>query len=357
MKSMDHKEPKFERRHWRARLALLDLRSGDLALGARLQKEIIQPHLHEIIESFYEVLFEHAETRHFLASEALVAHLQKAQREYLLSLGVDFFSRPYYESRLRVGLAHARVGLPVGIYQCAYCKLQQLILEHLPEHIRADDADREAMTTFVLKITSLDMSLALETFHLAEVRHLEASIGELRDAGEHLRQEATIDLLTGIANRKYVLETLARALEESHETGQPVSAIMVDLDHFKTVNDARGHLVGDDVLRAVVKRVASALRGSEMVGRYGGEEFLVVLARTPLETALEIAERIRRKVAKSPVGVRGVKVPMTLSLGVAEAGEGESLEDLVERADRALYAAKGAGRNCVAAGQIDVPAG
>jgi diguanylate cyclase (GGDEF)-like protein len=308
----------------------------------------MEPHLTEIIDAFYAVLFEHAETRRFLTDASLVAHLQVAQREYLRTLGVDFLSREYYESRLRVGLAHSRVGLSVGIYQCAYAWLQQLILERLPERIRAADADREAMTSFVLKITALDMSLALETYHLAEVRHLEASIDELRDAGEQLRQEATVDLLTGVANRKSVLAALANALEEAEATREPLCVLMIDLDHFKSVNDSRGHVVGDEILCAVVKRIDAALRASDLVGRYGGEEFLVVLERTPLETAIEIGARIRSKVAESPIGVRGANVPMTLSLGVAEARGREAVEDVVERADSALYAAKRAGRNRVA---------
>jgi diguanylate cyclase (GGDEF)-like protein len=123
---------------------------------------------------------------------------------------------------------------------------------------------------------------------------------------------------------------------------------MFDLDHFKCVNDRYGHLGGDEVLRVVARRVAAAIREIDTFGRYGGEEFAVVLPSTDLHGALVVAERIRRSVADELVDFDDDRIAATVSVGVAEAtAVSASHLDLVEHADRALYASKAAGRNCV----------
>jgi diguanylate cyclase (GGDEF)-like protein len=128
----------------------------------------------------------------------------------------------------------------------------------------------------------------------------------------------------------------------------PVSIIMFDLDHFKELNDRHGHLCGDAVLAHVGRRMKDVLRGSDLKCRYGGEEFLVLLPETPLHGARRVAETLRREIAERPVAWAGEAVTVTASFGLSQANPGEiSLQTLVGRADRALYAAKEDGRNCV----------
>jgi diguanylate cyclase (GGDEF)-like protein len=169
---------------------------------------------------------------------------------------------------------------------------------------------------------------------------------------------ATTDPLTGVANRRTVLARLESELERATRTGQPVALLMVDLDHFKAVNDRHGHGVGDEVLVGIATRCKGGLRSIDACGRIGGEEFVVVLPDTDLDAAAAVAERLRAAVAGAPIETSAGPVGVTISLGVAvdrlSAAQGTSPRDpaatarrLLERADTALYLAKADGRNCV----------
>lgn len=164
-----------------------------------------------------------------------------------------------------------------------------------------------------------------------------------------IEELARLDGLTGIANRRHFMEISAQLIETCRRDDAPVSVIMIDLDLFKRVNDEHGHLAGDMVLRHVSGLLAASLRKSDFLGRYGGEEFAVILPRTPPDKAFQVAEKIRQKVKDNPVKIYdGAFVDMTISAGVsgvADAAAGNPLESLVKEADEALYAAKGAGRN------------
>lgn len=172
---------------------------------------------------------------------------------------------------------------------------------------------------------------------------------ELIAARDQLKHEATHDALTGVRNRGGVLEQLeiehARALREK----TALSVIIFDVDHFKHVNDEHGHPTGDDVLREITKRPRSILRSYDVVGRYGGEEFLIIMPGLDAEDALVTAERVRRSIGTTPVGTRVGPLEATVSLGVASLIRGmeESAEGLIGRADAALYEAKRTGRNRV----------
>ncbi len=167
------------------------------------------------------------------------------------------------------------------------------------------------------------------------------------------RRESVIDPLTGLLNRKALESRFYEIEEQAHLTGAPVSMIEFDLDHFKRVNDSRGHETGDALLRDLAYEVRKSLRSFELVYRIGGEEFLVVLPGVPLTEAIEIAERIRSLVLHSrPAGVE-----ITTSLGVAAAsGDRVTFDSLYGRVDAALYEAKREGRNRVIAAGYSVPA-
>ena len=174
-------------------------------------------------------------------------------------------------------------------------------------------------------------------------------ISDRKHMEETLRQLATHDALTGLFNRRYFFTLAERELERSQRYGHPLALLMLDLDHFKAVNDSRGHQAGDQVLRAVAGIIQTSLRQIDVVGRYGGEEFVVLLPETARMTALAVAKRLCTAVAAQSVELHGECLPITISIGVA-VGFGDAalnLEELLERADRALYAAKSTGRNRV----------
>lgn len=331
----------------RERLALLALAAGDLDTGQRIHDSTITPWLDDIVDGFYAEILRHAAIRRFLDNPELIASLKLTQKKYLVSLGLRFDRPEYFEERLRVGLAHARVGIPLNLYLCAYRVMAQLIEDALPEDIRGEPAAFHDAVKFIRKITTLDMSLAIDTYHLSRVRDLEVSLETLKEEEHHLRHLAETDALTGLANRAMLEQALGNALSSTRLDGSSLCVLLADLDHFKRINDLHGHLVGDGVLREVGARMRSAVRDVDFVGRYGGEEFMVILAKTPLETAQEIAERIRERVAGSPIKVHSVVVGITISLGLAVMRGGDTADALVERADLGLYAAKTQGRDRV----------
>jgi diguanylate cyclase (GGDEF)-like protein len=163
-----------------------------------------------------------------------------------------------------------------------------------------------------------------------------------------VRDNSVRDPLTGCYRRMHALEVLENEMRRARRSQLPISAIMFDVDHFKSINDTQGHLAGDAVLVAIGTRMRSVLRGSDLKCRYGGEEFLIVLPDTPIEGARRVAESLRRDLEAHPVRWGQGEIRITASFGVAtnQPGEIDALT-LVSRADAALYGAKESGRNCV----------
>jgi two-component system chemotaxis family response regulator WspR len=172
---------------------------------------------------------------------------------------------------------------------------------------------------------------------------------ELESANKSLADLATIDGLTQLVNRRVIDLRLAEELKRSRRYKHPLGCILIDIDHFKTVNDAFGHPSGDRVLVEVGGAIREAVRSTDLVGRYGGEEFIVLLPETPTASARVVAERVRLAIAKRTSEKASEITPgVTASLGVATTELGAANErELVQHADQALYRAKREGRNRV----------
>ena len=182
----------------------------------------------------------------------------------------------------------------------------------------------------------------------------------LRQNYEQSLSMALTDSLTGVFNRRYLAAHLPRLLERSRDSNKPVACLMFDIDHFKLVNDSYGHAVGDEVLKEVANRANRNLRNFDLVARTGGEEFVVVMPDADRDTAVAVAERLRRRIGDEPIVVTAPvgRITVTISIGVAVArSDGDSVDLLLKRADDALYQAKREGRNrTVAAGEGTVVA-
>jgi diguanylate cyclase (GGDEF)-like protein/PAS domain S-box-containing protein len=173
---------------------------------------------------------------------------------------------------------------------------------------------------------------------------LEKSQEEIRLQNEELQVLARRDSLTGVSNRRYFLDRLQSLFEAAARDGRKLCCIMVDIDHFKRINDAHGHVAGDEVIRRVAEVLSSEVRSSDAICRYGGEEFLLVLQEVGVERAMLVAERLRRRVA-APAFAR---VPVTASFGLASSSFGaRDADELIRQADEALYASKQRGRDRV----------
>lgn len=224
-------------------------------------------------------------------------------------------------------------GLMGGVYlgrlwsqAMGWCQIDQLLLSQLPQ----------VLTHFagLAGLVFLTLGYVLMTKERADAE---------------FRQNARLDALTGVPNRSAFLDTFQHVLAQAARGRWPVSLLMADIDKFKVINDTYGHLAGDAVLRAVAQRLQSGLRAQDTLGRYGGEEFLVLLPDTPMTGARTLAQHLRYSVEQMVVPWEGQSIAVTISVGVyGRIPDGvQDAQALIDRADQAMYAAKRAGRNRV----------
>jgi diguanylate cyclase len=191
-----------------------------------------------------------------------------------------------------------------------------------------------------------EQNVALE----ARLNSSKQEIGNLQQSLEAIRAETLTDPLTGLGNRKYFDRAIEDAVRQALAANEPLSLMMLDIDHFKSFNDNYGHLTGDQVLRLVGMSLKATIKGQDVTARYGGEEFAVVLPRTALRQALTVADHVRRAVMAKELKKKStgeILGRVTVSVGVSMLQNGDDTHSLIERADACLYAAKRNGRNRV----------
>lgn len=216
-------------------------------------------------------------------------------------------------------------------------------LERLAQSSSTGELKKEVLATVVA------MSQVMEQRRQQQQASMEDLGGRVRSLGQELeiaRRESEIDPLTKLYNRKAFDDYVTHTVELTRAFGHEASLLFVDADHFKTVNDVHGHTTGDDLLKKLADRVARLfLRKSDFVARYGGDELAVVLRETPARDALALAERLVKASQAIELERGGVRIPVTVSVGVAPARLDDDVKSWLDRADRALYAAKQAGRD------------
>jgi diguanylate cyclase (GGDEF)-like protein len=193
-------------------------------------------------------------------------------------------------------------------------------------------------------------NLEIYNRNVVEINHrLEEEIAQRQKAQEELQRLAVTDPLTGVFNRRQFFVLGEQIFQEALRYNHNLAALMIDADFFKQVNDHHGHAVGDQVLQALANHLQNHLRAADVLGRYGGEEFAILMPNTTLDEALQAAERLRQHVGESPVATNAGPLTLTLSIGVAgfDPEKHPTVDVLVDSADRAMYAAKQAGRNQV----------
>jgi diguanylate cyclase (GGDEF)-like protein len=218
--------------------------------------------------------------------------------------------------------------------------------ERLGAELRFSNESLESQAAYLASLAEA----ADEAAHKADLakRQLEHEMAERLQLEAELRRLATTDALTGCLNRAQLLTLGQRELDRVRRLDQELAVLMLDIDHFKVINDRRGHAAGDTALRYLVDRLRSGVRQIDLVGRLGGEEFAIILPAIQPQAALLMAERIRGMIAGAPACHEGTDIPLTVSVGVAMAQPTDrSLDQVLARADAALYSAKGGGRNCV----------
>jgi diguanylate cyclase (GGDEF)-like protein len=210
-------------------------------------------------------------------------------------------------------------------------------LEELRAKIRR--IEREKRVLKELKETNERLEAAVERAnHMA----LEAEV-----AKQDLLVQSRTDPLTGVFNRRAILSQIEIELSRAQRENKKVSLSLLDIDHFKKINDTYGHMVGDDMLREVVKQISAAIRTYDSLGRFGGEEFLIVIPGAKGADAYTIGERIRSAVGETDFSINGSKMRVTVSQGVVTGDGNANVDDLIAMADKAMYQAKDNGRNRV----------
>lgn len=215
--------------------------------------------------------------------------------------------------------------------------------------LRPDDFPAEVeVVNFVLTAAVLAVMGRLSEQLLAIRARLRSQRNELEAALTRIQELATRDALTGLPNRRHITDLFAQMAKGAERTGSPLTVCLIDLDHFKRINDTYGHKAGDIVLQRFAGTATGALRESDVLARWGGEEFLVLLPDTRVKTADQSMARVRAALAQTRLVAAADAAAVTFSAGLAQFRPGESIEHAVERADFALYRAKSEGRNrCV----------
>ena len=199
-----------------------------------------------------------------------------------------------------------------------------------------------------IKTTEQRRHLEAERRHqrlTAQLKTVEAEAQQTMARVEEERLRSRIDPLTKLPNRTAYNERIGQELEKFRTYERPLSVAVCDIDHFKKVNDTYGHLAGDKALRLLASVFIDSLRNSDFVARYGGEEFIILMPSTPCEEAARVLDKLRAAIAASPFNFKSVPVPITISMGVTEAGLADTAEELFSKADNLLYQAKKQGRN------------
>ena len=312
--------------------AEIQRRLARFALGPEMNDEIavaraaMRPHLDAIVDAFYVYLGGVPELAFLLDDGERTAHLRVTQRAYLETLGLDRDTLAYFEARLRIGRAHERVGLAPSHYLGAYARLLLVIGEQLAT--RLPPAEVSNLCLVVQRLFWLDADLAMAAYHGR--KH-----DEVVDSVRH-------DPLTGVSTRGFLMSRLVEECARAERFVRPFAVVFVDLDGFKAINDETGHDAGDRILVSVGECIRRGVRPSDIVGRYGGDEFVIGVVEGNAEIARAIAHRVSAEIASQ---LASEPRRPTASFGVAVRRGGEAADALVHRADLAMYAAKRAGKN------------
>ena len=324
---------------------ILDIiaQTSEVDVWAEIFRNIGREQIVRIIDECYKLLMKHPDFRTFV-NEFNLDLLKKIQIHQVLTLGRNFETSGYFNERLNIGHEFARIRFPLHLIQPLYVAIQKNLLCAV-SHRLTDPLDLSSFSDYLMNLFTLDLYWVVKAYRRHDADEMTKALEDLREEAARLHNKAHMDELTGVCNYSRLMDHLDHQIEAARRRDKPLCVIMSDLDHFKRINDIHGHLAGDEVLRHVAERIQSAVRDFDIVGRFGGEEFAIIVVNTDLPLAEIIGERIRREIAVTPIHTRSGNIQATISLGLAMLAPGDDRNAVVERADKAMYEAKRLGRN------------
>ncbi|MDE2398845.1 MAG: GGDEF domain-containing protein [Burkholderiales bacterium] len=335
----------------RKQLLEFGARDVDLLVSCR---DFIQREVETLVATFYEKQTADDEIALIIGDADTLTRLRAAMTRYTIDLFSGFYDAEYVNNRLRIGLVHKRIGVAPKHYLSAMRILKGLLFDAISRH-RHGHPDLAATLQALDKLLYFDTEFVFDTY----IRSL---LAELESAKDHavqyaldleekvlartreLEEFSRRDPLTGLYNQRTFMETLRRELARVRRSGHGLALLYLDVDRFKQINDAHGHLAGDEVLRSIGHVLSAMARHYDTCCRYGGDEFCVILPETGLEGAREFALRLLQAMPAHD----GEPVRMSIGIALADGADDEDTNSLLARADSQMYAAKaaGGGRAC-----------
>ncbi len=309
----------FDEKKRQSRLASIGLGEDEYKLAEQLQRNVIKPNLDEIVIQLFRMIQLDDEAGKMFVQGFRSDKLTRFLYRYLTTLGKNFSDGAYFEQRLRVGIAHINAGVSFIAFQLAFRILQQILLDHVPENIK----NRGFLSTFILKITSLDLVIATEAFeHYRLAQNPEAAIPSRGSVQQLLSSEQLNALLA--ANW--------REASGNCETYVGLAAI----DDDQRVEQCYGQQTARDARNGVVQRMLTSLRPGDGLGQFDDEHFLIVLSNTTYENAYDICRRVMDKVALHPFSADKMTIPVTISIILTSYSHPEIHDEVLPRLMQAL---------------------
>jgi diguanylate cyclase (GGDEF)-like protein len=332
----------FELEH---RKTLFSFTSDD-AKALQSCKPSIERNLDSVVAEFYQMQTGIPEIALLIGDADTLTRLRSAQRRYILDLFDGLYDLEYVNNRLRIGLVHKRIGVEPKLYLSAIYTLKELLHRVLADEI-PEDADREMIDMALEKIFLFDVTLVFETYIRSLVSEIETAKNKseqyahsmedkVKERTRQLEEMSRTDALTGLLNVRHLQDIATATLRSAQRRSEPVTAIYIDINDFKQINDNHGHQRGDEILRIVGKAIKDTARAEDSCIRYGGDEFCIISPNCREDQAKEIiGGRLIKKIKEKLDNV-------TISIGVAQTGPNEYVEasELIHMADEKMYTAK-----------------